>query len=233
MSLMIQCVILQKDSKQYKIEHMSSELPFLVLELLADGAFLLFVTYYFLRLRTKEKTFDEKEKRVDADYHKVVDSALAKERKILEDASTEAELIIASAQYVSEASKERINQALQQMVTDIQKEATNTSRTFMNNYSANLQRMSATSQNEFQAILKTMQADLQKQITDFRQTKLPNLERELDSYKQTRMQEIEKTVEQVVQKTAQEVLNKSISLEDHHNLIVDSLEKAKKEGILN
>ena len=60
---------------------------------------------------------------------------------------------------------------------------------------------------------------------------LPNMEKEIEAYKQARFKEAEAMVTKIVQKVSQEVLNKAINIEDHEKLVVDALEKAKKEGI--
>lgn len=210
---------------------MPSILPFQIITLLADLAFFVFVVYYFLQFRAKEKEIESKSGKVDTDYHQIVDTALTKERKILDDATVEADHIIAGAKYVSDDSVKRINTALEKMIADIQKEAVDTSRTFMHDYSTTLQQLTKTSLTDFQHILQGLQTDMQKQITEFHEKQLPMLEKELETYKQSRMKEADQLISRVVQKTSQEVLNKSISLDDHQDLVVASLEKAKKEGV--
>ena len=60
---------------------------------------------------------------------------------------------------------------------------------------------------------------------------LLNLQKDIEAYKESRYADAEESVKQIVQKVSQEVLNKSISLEDHQKMVIDALEKAKKEGV--
>jgi vacuolar-type H+-ATPase subunit H len=238
-------------------------MPALLLQIFnvyADLVIILFVAYYFLKLHAKEKELEKKEGKVDTDYHQVVDDALTKERKILEDAANEADQIISGATYINRETRENIHQALQVMVTDIQKEAADIAHNFMISYQNSLKQLANQSTTDFKNVAKDLEDDLQKQIKesretlnqsltdfqtvakqlegelqsqikDFHEKLLPDLKKELEAYKQTRMEQTEQVVKHVIQKVSQDVLNKTISLDDHQNLIIESLEKAKKEGV--
>ena len=170
---------------------------------------------------------------MDTDYHRIVDDALSKERKILEDASNEADQIINQTNYVSQESKESLDQALSRMASDLQTGALHTSQSFLEYYYNSLKHISAQSLNEYQTTIKKFEQDLHKQAEDFRQAVLPNMEKELAEYKQARLKEAEKMIRQIVAQASQEVMNKSITLEDHQKLVLEALEKAAKEGIFD
>jgi hypothetical protein len=204
-----------------------------IITLTADIFLFLFVGYYLFHLHKRERSLHEKEKKIDTNYHHVVDDALAKERQILDDAAREANQIMTGANYVKQGSQERVDHALEKIVTDVQQDSLKTSHTFMQSYQASMNELSVQSLKEFQDIIKGLQTDLQKQVSSFHETLLPALEKELEEYKQMRLKQTEQTVTRVVQKASQDILNKSISLEDHHTLIIQSLEKAKKEGVFN
>lgn len=209
-------------------------MPNLLFELLtvtADLLVFIFVGYYLIRIYRKEQELERKESRIDQNYHQVVDNALSKERKILEDATSEADQIIGGAEYISSSSKDAINKVLQAIVVDVQKDAMTTSQSFMTNYQESLKQMVIQSLNDFQKIAKELEIDLQSQVKEFHESLLPRLEKELEEYKATRLKEADEMVVTVLKKVSQEVLNKSISIEDHNALLIDSLEKAKKEGV--
>lgn len=233
-------------------------MPALVIQFLdvfASLFILVFVGFYLFSLNRKEKTLHKREVQIDTEYHQIVDNALAKERKILEDAALEAQKIIADAHHTSQTTSAAVDQALQKMLTDIQtmshsstgivdqslkkavadaqQQADATTNGMMNTYTKSLQELTTTSLTDFQHIIKGLETDLQKQIAAFHTSLLPNLEKELEEYKKARMKETEQTIARVVQKASQEILNKSISLEDHQTLLIQSLEKAKKEGIFD
>lgn len=199
----------------------------------ANVATLIFVGYYLLDLRKKEKLVDKKEKNIDTNYHEIVDDALSKERKILEDATHEADEIITGAEYISKSSREAVHDALSTMIFDIQKESGEIAHNFNITYANSLKQLTQDSLQDFQDVSKELKTDLEEQIKNFRETLLPNMEKELEAYKLSRMQEIEKSLSSIVQKVSQEVLNKSLSLTDHEALVIEALEKAKREGLFD
>jgi hypothetical protein len=191
----------------------------------------LFVMYYILVMRTKIKHLDEERTKTDTNYHQIVDNALTKERKILEDATSEAGHIIKDAQYVSTTGKQSVDQALQKMLVDVQGQTAHTSDDFKKTFENSLHEIANASLNDFQKISHGLQTDLEKQIKEFHETLLPRMEKELEGYKEVRIKQAEQTITKIVQQASQEILNKSISFEDHQKLMIDSLDKAKKEGM--
>src|SRR5579864_5094886 len=96
---------------------------FQILTIVADLVIFVFVLYYFLRLREKEKLIDKERAETDASYHHVVDDALAKERKILDDAAYQASQIVAGTNYVTTGAKTTMDQALQKMEGALEQQA--------------------------------------------------------------------------------------------------------------
>jgi hypothetical protein len=196
----------------------------------ADVAIFGFIWYYLWDMHGKEKQVDEIRRKTDDNYHHVVDEALAKERKILDDATNEATQIITKTQFLTDESKMSLDQTLAKMEEEIEKEAGGTSHEFTKTYSSSLQKLAAESLKEFQTITKTMETDLQKQTKEYRESLLPGLQKEMDEYKKLRLAQADRTITHVIQEVSQEILNKSLSLEDHEQLLIQALEKAKKEG---
>jgi hypothetical protein len=203
------------------------------MSLTADFVLFLFVGAYMMKLYAREKELEKREKKTDTEYHQVVDDALNKERKILEDATNEANQIITETEYVSQASKDSIDAALEQMKKDIKNETTAAAHGFRSSYQHELKQLTDQSLNDFQNISKELQEGLHKQVAEFHNTMLPALEKELDGYKQARIKQTEQMIKGIIQKVSQEVLNKSISMDDHQKLLIDSLDKAKREGMFD
>ncbi len=206
---------------------------FQLLTIAADLAIFGFIWYYLWAMHGKEKWIDEERKKTDDNYHHVVDEALAKERKILDDATREATQIITKTEYLTTESQTSVNEALQKMEEQIEKDAGSTSHEFTKTYSTSLQKLATHSLSEFQTITRDMEADLQKQTKEFSATMLPTLEKELEEYKKIRLQQADRTITHVIQEVSQEILNKSLSLDDHQRLLTEALEKAKKEGVFD
>jgi len=212
------------------------QLPILLFQVsgfLINLVIALFVVYYFMKLRSKEKDLETKETKIDTNYHQIVDDALTKERKILDDAAAEAGQIITQAQYVNTTSKQTIDQALQKMIADLEHDAQGAASEFKKSYGASLNEIATTSLQGFKGVAHELQTDLEKQIKEFHESLLPTMQKELEAYKQSRLKQAEHVITQIVQEASQDILNKSISFEDHQKLMIDSLEKAKKEGLFD
>jgi hypothetical protein len=171
---------------------------FQALTIIADLLIFVFVAYYFLKFRAKEKELDRKEGKIDTDYHQIVDNALARERKILEDATGEATRIIQGAQAISDASKQAVNIALESIVKNIQGETGNVAKEFMGNYQTSLKQLSDQSLSDLKKITGGLETDLAGQIKEFHEKMLPQLEQELEEYKQARLKQIEETINRVI-----------------------------------
>jgi F0F1-type ATP synthase membrane subunit b/b' len=215
-------------------------LPLQLATFIADCVVIFFTVYFIAKITKREKQLEERERelakkegKIDIDYHQVVDNALTKERKILEDAVSQSKVIIANTQYVSHDSKTIIDKALTEMVIDIKKDSSDIGRQFIDNYKYFLNKVSATSLTDFQNIAKQFGVNLDVQIKDFSKNLLPNLEKEIEAYKQERIKGVNKTIERIIQSVSQKALNKSIPVSDHSDLILEALEKAKKEGIFD
>lgn len=202
-----------------------------IVTILADLVIFVFVCYYLWELRAKEKLLDREKNETDSNYHHVVDDALAKERKILEDAAFSSSQIIAGTKYVTSSSKESLDEAIQKMEGALTHELGSTSGEFSKTYATSLQHLATQSLTDFQNVVKTMESDLQRQTKDFGATMLPSLEKELEEYKKLRLQQADRTITHVIQEVSQEILNKALPLDDHHQLLIEALEKAKKEGV--
>ena len=198
-----------------------------------DLLIVMFIGYYFLRLKSKEERIQKKEQAADTTYHHVVDEALSKERQILQDATMQADQIITDSQYLSHSSKEDVDNAIKQLVLDIQEEGKKITQTFTSEYTGSMKQLTMQSLNEFHTVMTGMEMGLKKQIADFHQNLLPDIEKELETYKQERIKHIDQTVMNIIQKASQEIFNRSLSVGDHQTIVTDALERAKKEGVFD
>src|SRR5215469_11201570 len=92
---------------------------FQILTIAADLVLFLFVWYYIWELRSKEKAIEKERLKTDTNFHHVVDEALSKERKILDDATKEASKIITDTKFLANDSQQTVGQALEKMEGDI------------------------------------------------------------------------------------------------------------------
>lgn len=206
-------------------------LPIQVASITANLLLFCFLLFYLWKVHRKEKTLEKKEGKIDSNYHQIVDDALSKERKILEDATHAADQIVTGAQYIQQNSQKTVDEALQKMVTEVKDETADTSKEFRKDYQSSLENIANQSLTDFQQVAKELQEDLRLQVKSFHETLLPTLQKELDEYKQERLKQTEQTITKIIQTASQDILSKSISYEDHQRLMTEALEKAKKEGL--
>lgn len=192
---------------------------------------LIFLVYYLLKLNQKEKELDHRESTLQNVQQKAITDAVTTEKKIIDDATKEAQDILQSTQYAAKFSKESLDLALERLMHEVKQELVATAKEHMSQFNTSLKTLDTTSVTDFQQVAKDMEVDLQKQIKEFHEALFPNLKKEMDDYRQAKIQETEQIVIQVVQKVARELLSKTISLDDHHALMLKALEKAKKEGM--
>ena len=241
-------------------------LLFQVITIVFNLVIVVFVVFYILNLRNKEKDLTRRESKLDNDYRAVVGSGMEREKQILENAvnqssqimsiaTHQANQILAGTQYLSQTSKASLetalqrmvvdvqnassnskitlDQALQKIITDVHREAFDTGKDVSQSYQASLKQLTANSVAGFQNVTNELELELQKQIKDFRQSILTNMEKEVEEYKAAKVRRIDQASVVLVQRIAQEVLNKSLTITDHENLVLRSLEKAKKEGVFD
>lgn len=89
------------------------------------------------------------------------------------------------------------------------------------------------------SILEEMSKEVTKQINSTSsflsrelQSKTKQLEKEIENYKRERIKEIDKKVYQVIERTSKEIFGRIIDISTHERLVLEALEKAKKENIL-
>jgi hypothetical protein len=185
----------------------------------------------------------------------MIEQAVSQSNQIMQVATHQANQILAGTQYISQSSKASLDvalqrlvvdaqnsgssakialdQALQKIIVDVHREAFNSGQQFSNSYNSSLKQISTVSLNSFQTLTGSLELELQQQIRDFRAKMLDNLEKEVEDYKKHKIQRIEQASTTLVQRVAQETLNKTLSVEDQHALLIQSLERAKREGVFD
>ncbi len=91
---------------------------------------------------------------------------------------------------------------------------------------------------ELKAVSKEVEESASRKISEFyfdienlTKEKLIKLEKEIEEYKKEQIKKIDKEIYQILSQVAKEVLGKAIDISTHERLVIEALEKAKKEGI--
>ncbi|MBN1168302.1 hypothetical protein JXA63_00270 [Candidatus Woesebacteria bacterium] len=217
---------------------MNSALFLQVATVVSDLVIFVFVGFYFWSLSKdrknldkREKQLQEKQQQIENQYNQIIDIANQQKRKILEDTASKSSAIIANTQFITESSKQLIERSLQEVIASIQQKALTTSEAYIESYKDYLDQTSQKTLGQFQGVASSFENEMRKQTTDLKNTLLSSFESELKKHQQQKLAEAEQKINEVVKNVSQKVLNKSISYEDHKNLIIEALEKAQKEGV--
>lgn len=84
---------------------------------------------------------------------------------------------------------------------------------------------------EFRSVLKTETVSAQKMLGKRIDELFLAAEKEVDAYKKSRLEEIDQEIQGITGSVVEEVLNKKLTKADQETLVLQSLEKAKKDGL--
>mgnify|MGYP001565047615 CR=1 FL=1 len=85
---------------------------------------------------------------------------------------------------------------------------------------------------DFKEILKKETFESQKIVEDKIEDAYKIAQKEIEDYKLERIKKVEGQIYEIIQNVSKIVLGKTLSLQEHEQLVIDALEKAKKEGTL-
>lgn len=200
---------------------------------LGVSVWLLFNKYKVLR----EKVLDDV--RQDAkEYSKIIDEAKNQSLTILQTAQSASKEILSTTKSVDDSF---VNE-LKTHIHDVLLKDQQTYQTAIESASTSLQESLKTLPSD---ITKVMASEVQKageslqkdivgissELKGKLETSFGEAENQIEIYKKTQMAEFDKNIFKVLQKVSQEVLRKELTIEEHEELIVKALERAKEEGL--
>jgi len=178
----------------------------------------------------------------------IVEQAHLRATKVVSDAVEKAETTIKQGDYLRSDLMKSFEKSLQELSSTISVNMSNDEKDFEGDFAkfseslraeylkkinVTLAAIETQAQHEVEvfgsAIQKdtiASQADLAKKIKEESDRALL----EIQEYKKQQLKLVDESIEKVLQQVSSEVLSKSLSLEDHEQLIIDSLTKAKHEA---
>lgn len=185
----------------------------------------------------KEHEFQEKEKGVFKDYQAIIDKAHVEAQEVLEDTSEAAQRVLSQTRSTNENLAGDLDKVLQH-IAQKHIELLNSQATTLNQaYEKKVVDLLQTVQDQFIKELDEKTESLVSKATTSEdlideKTKemLAKAEAEIAEYKKAQMAKVEEQISHVVEKTYQDILQRSIPADVQHDLIIEALEKAKKEG---
>jgi hypothetical protein len=211
------------------------------------GAIALFISH----ILKKEHEFQEKERATFTQYESIIKRAHEDAASLLEKATQTSQTLISQTKTTNERLASDFDKILQQ-IAQKQIEAMNSeAEVLKHGYQNKVNQMQSTIDQNTNTMIQTTEVSLDKQLALFTQTlmshatkseqvisqktqeMLQKIELELETYKKTKMQNVDQEILQLIQKTYQEILGRSIPPTVQRELILEALEKSKREGLFN
>ncbi len=199
------------------------------------------------RLRKLEKNEDDLYKKTIEEEKSIVERSQTEYQETLHQAQEKANEIVANAGQINNDSQKALTDAVNTLTEKEKQQVSELTQTFMKSYQAELSEINNNTIN----VLKSTSDDLIKSMTsNFEELKksmseetfkshevaeekikveYDKLEQELHQYKEAQLKKLNDNIYKILLNVSKALLNKSINFEQHGDLIMEALEKAKKE----
>jgi len=182
--------------------------------------------------------------RISEDFKKQLEKLIGKEiEKNIGEFKNEfqktSEEIIKSYKSQFESGNQEIQRVLSEFSQQITKETSNLSKFTLDTQNKiseeaknKILELNQAAEKEFIKIQETnlkVSTQISQSIRETLTKKVQEIEKEIDNYKKERFKEIDRKIYQMLGEVAKKTLGKAIDLSTHEKLVIEALEKAKKE----
>jgi hypothetical protein len=232
-------------------------LPALFTNVLVIGAIIfigadllaIFLAYKQLtkRLKTIEHERDQLKQNIQQDADAVLEEARKQSSAVLQGAREKAQQIIIDTKQFQEEAKRLLETALQDVSKASSEELQKSSTELIKNYEASLSAVKDQDINLFRSITGVIEKDVAEQMKGFKETleqetltsqkfikqkldeQYAQVGSEIQQYKKEQLQKVDEQILVLLEKVTILALNKSLSLKDHQDLVLEALDEAKKQ----
>lgn len=170
----------------------------------------------------------------------IIHDALHEANKVLAQAQIEGLKVVASEKLESRHLEEKFEIALEGLSSDLTKQlslsvenAEKDYENFLKTLEETISKTASANQELITAQTKHFYEDSNRQIQEVLNIELKNTKKMIEEYGKSRMKEIDDNIGNILDQVIREVLSLSLSTKDHMQIVFKSLEKAKKDNILN
>lgn len=211
------------------------------------GALALFIHHVLKR----EHEFQEKERATFSQYEEIIKRAHEQAADILDKTVTTSEHLLSNVRGTNETIATDFDKVLQAIANKQIQAINNEAAMLKKGYQDRISQMETTIDHNTDTMIQSAETNLDKQLAAFTQnlmvhaskseqmigTKtqemLKQVESEVTEYKKKKLATVDSAILQLIQKTYQEILGRTIPQEVNQQLILEALEKTKKEGVFN
>lgn len=207
----------------------------------------LYSTYKLRKLNKKvsidsaseDKKWKELEEKAQRDYQEIISSANKKAAEIIAQANqvnkdsmtsfnTSMSTMIENHKRSLNVNSEAISKEHQKEIRELNQKIV----TLLSNIYKDIETSAKTDLENYKAVIKQQTFEAEKQVQDKMKAEYDKLEKEIEARKQERLQQVEANIYKVINTISKDIIGKSLDLSTHEDLIVKSLDKAKKQGDL-
>jgi hypothetical protein len=211
------------------------------------GAIALFISHVL----KKESEFQEKQRATFGQYEEIIKRAHEEAAQLLEKTVATSQQLLAQTRGTNETLAEDFDRVLQ-TIAQKQIQAINSEATVLKKaYQDKIMQMESTIDQNTKQMIQGAESNLDTQLATFtknlmthaskseqmlgEKTKemLTQVQTEVNEYKKQKLATVDHAILELIQKTYQDILGKSIPPEIHQQLILEALEKTKKEGVFD
>jgi len=196
-----------------------------------------------------QKEADELMDKVHKNEADLLEDARIKASKIVEDANEKAAEIIGSGNNINAQSRKTLDEALDTLLKHQTSYFEKASADFLEAYKRELESLKQKNIDIVKNVSKDIEEHTVKEVEDFDnilqketfsaqkivgdkiEKEYSSAQKDAENYKNEMLRKAEDEIYKILQNVSKLTLGKSIPLADHEQLIIEALEKAKKDGI--
>ena len=218
---------------------------FLWTTIVATGLFL----YTFVSLKHKNKKIKEIKNQEEKRWRELESKAQKDYQEVLETANKKAQDIILQANHIRDESTADFQKAVDAMLSNQKEVLELTSLSIARKYEEEINRINKENIQTLQNIYKDIETSTKSDFTKYKEfiqqqtfdaekiakerieEEYKKLENEINLRKEKELKKLNDDIYTILLNISKEVVGKSMNFSDHQDLIIDALERAKKEGI--
>lgn len=208
------------------------------------------IVFYSKSLRENHKLRREKEKLDEEMYRKadvLMEETRGKAMKIIEDANFKAESILKESRIFAGKSAYLLDEKLKNVSQDQIKNLQQISGDFLESYQKILKELKKDNINMFSNISKDIEREAVNEVKDFKEIlqketvesqkiveqkieeEYEKVRKGVEEYKSTQLGKVDDSIYKIIACISEELIGKALSQQEHQDLVLKALEKAKKE----
>lgn len=203
------------------------------------------------KLVSHQKKFDDLVIQINQKEADLLASSRKTGAEIIEDATKKAQGIISDSQNLNSESRKLLDESLQTLIKHQTSYFEKASQDFLEEYKKELNSLKENSVKIAQNTSKAIEEDTKREIEDFdnvlaRETfasqkiveekiedDYAKAQKEVQDYKNEMLKKIDSRIYKILENISKAAIGRSIPLAQHEKLIIEALEKAKKDGLGN